>query len=486
MTASRVAWLGYAVIAAAFAALGFVHWVWSVTLRGPVMYGEGAVANAAILARARLEYTAGGQWGDVAPIFTAANYPPLFLHLASIGDPFVTGRILSIASTLFVAGAIAYRARPAGGIAAGAIALAWLGSVPVLQWGSALKPDLLALALTVAAVMALDVTAITSPATPGAATSRRASSRRYLIAGALLGLAAMAKPTALLPAVAMLVFVSRQDRRGAMLGLAAGIVAALACAFATHGPEGGALTHVIEWNELAWRVDLAASLVFLGLVLFVVPLATIALTRPSTTVVTAYTAGAAGIVLLGGREGATINYLLDLSAALALALAGRAPLLASAPRYPIAGAVQLIVALLVLNPFGVIPGRATTTGAWGDPERIATVAAMNGPMLVEDSGLLVASGRQPAVDDVFLWSRLHDRQVSGGLVFEPGDDLLAAVRAGRFDAVVTEADLSTLDATGGFERQRWHRDLVSAILGRYSLQPSPDRRPGSVFVYTRR
>jgi hypothetical protein len=148
--------------------------------------------------------------------------------------------------------------------------------------------------------------------------------------------------------------------------------------------------------------------------------------------------------------------------------------------------VQLAVALLVLNPFGVIPGRTTTTGAWGDAERIATVASMNGSLLVEDSGLLVASGRQPAVDDVFLWSRLREREASGGLVFPPGDDLISAVRAGRFTAVVSEADLSTLDATGGFERQRWHRDLVSAILERYTLQPSPDRRPGGVFVYTRR
>lgn len=480
MTATRVAWLGYAAIAAAFAALGLVHWIWSVTIRGPVLYGEGAVANAAILARERLEYTAGGRWGDVAPIFTAANYPPLFLHLAAIGDPFVTGRVVSIAATLFVAGAIAYRARTAGWLVAGTLALAWLGSVPVLQWGSAVKPDLLALGLTVAAVMVLDVSANSS------ASNTRRSLRHHVIAGALLGLAAMAKPTALLPAAAMLVFVARHDRRGALAGLAAGIVAVIACAFATHGPEGGALTHVIDWNALTWRADLAASLVFLGLVLFIVPLVTIALTRPSTTVVTAYAVGAFGIVLLGGREGATINYLLDLSAALALALAGRAPLLAAAPRYPIAGAVQLAIALLVLNPFGVIPGRTTTTGAWGDAERIASVASMNGPLLVEDSGLLVASGRQPAVDDVFLWSRLREREATGGLAFTPGEELISAVRAGRFAAVVSEADLSTLDATGGFERQRWHRDLVSAILERYALQPSPDRRPGGVFVYTRR
>src|SRR5207248_891591 len=99
---------------------------------------------------------------------------------------FVAGRVVSIAATLFVAGGIAWRARPAGPLVAGAIALAWLGSVPVIEWGPALKPDLLALGLTVGAVMALD------RARPGS-----------VLAGALLGLAVMAKPTALLPAVAM-------------------------------------------------------------------------------------------------------------------------------------------------------------------------------------------------------------------------------------------------------------------------------------------
>jgi len=244
--------------------------------------------------------------------------------------------------------------------------------------------------------------------------------------------------------------------------------------------------HVVEWNALPWRADLAASLLLLGLALLAVPIATIALTRPSTTIVTAYAAGALGILLLGGREGATLNYLLDLSAALALALGGRAPLLASGVRFPIAAIVQSAVAVLLLNPFGVIPGRVVTTGAWGDPERIAAVARISGPLLVEDSGLLVANGRQPAVDDIFLWSRLRAREVNDRFIFPAGDQLVAAVRAGRFDAVVAEADLASLDAVGGFERQRWHPDLVGAVLERYALQPSPDRRPGSLFVYTRR
>jgi Glycosyltransferase family 87 len=469
VTRAGLAWRGYAFVAALLAALGVGHWLGAVALRGPVLYGEGVVANAAFLARDRLEYTAGAHWGPDVPLFTAANYPPLFFHLVSFGDPFVTGRVLSIAGTLFVAGAIAWRARPAGPLVAGTLALAWLGSVPVLQWGSALKPDLVALAFTVAAVMALD-----------------RAGPRHTLAGALIGVAAMAKPTALLPALAMLVFVGRRDPLAAARAAASGTVAALAVAFVTHGPEGGALTHVIDWNALPWRLELALPLALLALIVLAVPIATVALTRPSTTIVTAYAAGAVGVLLLGGREGATINYFLDLSAAIALALAGRAPLLASSVRYPLAAFAQAAVAVLLLNPFGVVPGRAAGAGAWGDPARIDAVVAIEGTLLVEDAGLLVAVGRQPLVDDLFLWSRNRSREDAGQLSFPEGDALIAAVRAGRFDGVVSEADLATLDVVGGFERQRWHPDLVAAVLERYTLRPTSGPAEHPLFVYTRR
>ena len=470
MTRARLAWVAYAVVAAALALMGIGHWLWAVVLRGPVLYGEGAVAHAAILARDRLEYTFTAHYGDVTPIFTAANYPPVYFHLVGLGgDPFVIGRIFSIGATLLVAGAIAWRARCAGWLVASVIALAWLGSVPVLQWGSAVKPDLVALAFTVGAVMALD-----------------RSRPRHALAGALVGLAAMTKPTALLPAMALFVFVARTDPRAALRALGSGLASALVVAFLTRGLDKASKVHIFDWNALAWHPDFAASLVVFALILLAVPLVTIAVTRPSRTVVTAYAVGAFGIVLLGGREGATINYLLDLSAAIALAVAGRAPLLAMSVRYPVAAIAQAAVALLLLNPFGVIPGRVVNTGAWGDAARIAAVAAIPGTLLVEDSGLLVANGREPVVDDVFLWSRNRAREVEEGFSFLEGERLLNAVSAGMFDAVVTEVDLASLDHTGGFERQRWHPDLVTAILARYQLRPADDTGGPLLFVYMRR
>ncbi len=471
---ARVAWWTYAVGAGALALVVVWNWIWAVTVRGPVLYGEGAVAHAAILARDRLEYTTGARYGDVTPIFTAANYPPLYFHLAGIGDdPFVTGRVLSIAATLLVAGAIAWTARPGGWLTAGAIALAWLGSVPLMTWGLAVKPDLVALALTVGATLAL-------------ARTRPLS----LVAGILVGIAVMTKPTALLPGLALLAYVARRDPLGASRGLGGGLVAAFVVALFTQGFSDLFVVHVIDWNALPWRFELAAPLVFIALLVLAVPIATVAVTRAGGGPVGAYLVGAIGVLLLGGREGATINYFLDLSAALALAAATIAPRLSGNLGYPVASLAQLALGVLLLNPFPTTPSLLSPTGKWGDPSTVAYIRDfVPGIVLAEDSGLLVASGREPIVDDLFLWSRIY----ATGRSFIEGPALIQAVRAGQFDAVVSEVELERIDAGPGYARQRWHPDLVAAVIDRYELPP---RRvfglcPAGVwcrqlYVYTRR
>ena len=461
---ARIAWWTYAFVAGALALAVVWNWRWAVTLRGPVLYGEGAVAHAAILARDRLEYTTGARYGDVSPIFTAANYPPLYFHLAGIGDdPFVTGRVLSIAATLLVAGAIAWTARSGGWRTAGAIALAWLGSVPLMTWGLAVKPDLVALALTVGATLAL-------------ARARPLP----LVAGVLVGIAVMTKPTALLPGVALLAYVARRDPLGASRGLVGGLVAAFAVSVFTQGFSDLFVVHVIDWNALPWRFELAAPLVFIALLVLAVPIATVVIARAGGGAVGAYLVGAIGVLLLGGREGATINYFLDLSAALALAAATIAPRLSLRIGYPVASMAQLALGFVLLNPFPSTPSLLAPTGKWGDPSTVAYVRdAVPGIVLAEDSGLLVASGREPIVDDLFLWSRNY----ATGKSFLEGPRLLQAVRAGQFDAIVSEVDLERIDAGPGYARQRWHPDLVAAVLERYR-RPTPEgaRAGETVFV----
>ena len=441
-------WLLLAVAGAA-ALVGAGRWLWALWSGLPVLYGEGAVAHAAQLARDRLEYALPIAPGG--PIFVAANYPPLYFHLAAIGDPFVTGRVLSIAATLFVAGAIAYRARGAGTLVAGGLAAAWLATAPVAVWGSAVKPDLVALALTVGAVLAL-------------------GARRAALAGALLALACWTKPTAALPALALLAFLVMRDRPSVPRFAASGIAALVLAALVTVPPSAEMYEHVVAWNALPWHADQALLMGVLALFISGAAVVAFLVLRPGGAVM-AYAIGALGIAVLGGREGATFNYLLDLLAAIHLGIAQHATRVRVSPVLPVAIVLQLLAALALFDPLGILPGRAISTGAWGRPDRIAVVRSLPGTLLVEDSGLLVVDGRTPAVDDLFLWSRLQDARAD--------DRLLAAVRDGRFSAIVSESDLERMDTAPLWARQRWHESLRSAVLSRYRL----DRSEGGVFVY---
>jgi hypothetical protein len=456
MPGRPLAWWILLAVTGPLAVIAIAHWVWATSLHAPILYGEGAVAHAAILARERLEYAPSVADG---PIFVAANYPPLYFHLAGIGDPFVTGRVLSIAGTLFVASAIAWRARAGGALVAVALATAWLAAIPVAVWGPAVKPDLIALALTVAAVLALE---------------RR---RAPIVAGIAIALAVSAKPTAALPGLALGLLLLMRDRGASVRYVVAIFATGAAILVATGSANGQMFEHVVTWNALPWRGEQAILLGLLGLIVFGVTIIWLAIARRPVDAITVYALSALGIVILGGRDGATINYLLDLTAAASLGIGALALSLRHSVRYPLAAAAQAAVAVALLNPFGVLPWRAISSGAWAPPERIAVVRAIAGDLLVEDAGLLVAEGRVPRVDDLFLWSRLMER---GN--FPAGDRLVSTVRDGGFDAIVTEVDLGRLSQAPLYERQRWHPALVDAVLVRYQLEGETI----GLFVYRRR
>jgi hypothetical protein len=443
---ATLAWGSYALIAGALAAYALTMWLGALVARSPVLYGEGAVANAARLARAGVAYL------DVDPQrFVAANYPPLFLHVASIGDAFVTGRIVSILSTLFVATMIFLAARPAGRLPAAGLAAGWLALAPVMVWGPAVKPDLLALALTVAGVVTLD-------------------RRRDLaaVAGFALLFAGFAKPTAFLPALALAVWLVRADRAAftrLVFGAAVAIFAAAVTVYLDSVPD--VWRHVVTWNALSWSLEQWLPLVFLAVIVVGMPGLIAVFAGGVRGARAAYVVGAIGILIAGGREGATINYLLDLTVAIGLSIAAIAPRLRTRALVPLVLLVQLVAGTLVLDPLRVLPGRVPTTGAWSDPlpggATIAFHVDVDGRYLVEDAGLLARNGIAPVVDDLFLWSRLVER---GIIDAEP---IVSQVRDGRIDIVIAEVDLEHLDAAPGFERQRWAATLVRAVLDRYRL-----------------
>ena len=442
---ATIAWFAYLAAATVLALYALTQWLSALADRVPVMYGEGAVANAARLARDGIAYL------DPDPSrFVAANYPPLYFHIASIIDPFVTGRVASITATLLVAAMVFVTARPGGLLTAGALGAGWLAISPVMIWGPALKPDLVALALTVVAVVLLDRRRELAP-----------------IAGFALVFAALAKPTALLPAAALVAWLAWSDRatlRNCGFGAAVAVVAAAVTVYLDSVPD--VWRHVVTWNALSWSLDQAVSIAILGVLVIGISTAVAALTGGLRGARLAYLVGALAIVVLGGREGATINYLLDFAAATMLSFAAIAPRLRASAVVPLALLAQLAIGTYVLDPLAVIPGRVPTTGAWSNqPSNIAVsfFFATDGRYLMEDSGLLVKSGIAPVVDDLFLWSRLVER---GIIDAEP---IVSQVRAGRIDTVIAQTDLEHLDAAPGFERQRWAGVLVRAILDRYRL-----------------
>ena len=365
----------------------------------------------------------------------------------------MTGRILSIAATLLVAGAIAYRARGAGWPVAIVLAAAWCATEPVAVWGPAIKPDLVALALMVGAVVAVD-------------------RRRITLAGALAALAIWAKPTEALPALSLIAFLALTDRPALLRGAAGGLVTLVVAALLTHAPDAAMFEHVWRWNQLEWHPDQAFLLAVVGLLIAGVAFVALWVLRPRGALA-AYAVGALGVVLLGGREGATVNYLLDILAATWLVLATAAPRIAASRVLPAALAVQLLAALALLDPLGILPGRAISTGAWESPDAARVVHDIRGAVFPEDSGVLVADGRPVAVDDLFLWSRLYDRL---------GDTrIVDAVRGGAFDTVVSQVDLAHLDQAPLWEQQRWHPALVQAVLASYRLTG----RRGELYLYER-
>ncbi|MDQ2912137.1 MAG: hypothetical protein M3T56_02665, partial [Chloroflexota bacterium] len=283
---ATLAWAAYLVPAAALSLYALVQWLSALANRVPVLYGEGAVANAARLARNGIAYL------DTDPSrFVAANYPPLYFHLASIGDPLISGRVASIASTLAIAAMVFFGARSGGRLAAVALAAGWLALAPVMIWGPALKPDLVALALTALAVVLLDRRRELAP-----------------IAGFALVFATLAKPTALLPMAALVAWLAWSDRATLVrfgFGAAVAVVAAAVTVYLDSVPD--VWRHVVTWNALSWSAEQTVSVAVIGLIVIAAPLGIAAFTRGVAGARAAYLAGALAIVVLAGREGATIN-----------------------------------------------------------------------------------------------------------------------------------------------------------------------------------
>ncbi len=435
---SRLAWGSLASVAAVLALASLVRWSSAVSADMPALYGEGAVVHAGqLIARGVDPY---GTPADGT--FVAANYPPLGYALVALLTPlgmFTPYRVVSIVATLAIAALVAWRARRAPLVGA-ALALSFIALFPLEIWGPAVKPDLLAVALTAFAVVR---------AGP--------SWRHAALGGALAALAIAAKPTAAVPVAAVAAYLMWRERRtGVRLAISAAATLGLLVAIApARFSLSGLFTHVVTWNALPYSFAQTGLLAAAGL-LTLGAFAVLAASRADGRM-RAYVVGAALVVLLGGREGATINYLLDLAAASLVALAPS--LTTGPPVVALALAGQLLVSVAadwngVFAPHDLALARA----------RVTLSADLDGGAahLAEDSGVLLANGIEPVVDDLFLWSRV----VARGAI---ADTITPRVERGEFASVIADVPLDRVDA---YERLRWPPDLVRAVLDGYTLARS--------------
>jgi hypothetical protein len=271
------------------------------------------------------------------------------------------------------------------------------------------------------------------------------------------------------PLAIVLAYFLWRERQVALRFGAALVVASLAVLMVVLARFDGAglWKHLVVYNSFPYDIRNPVLLVVLGLVLigsFVVFAGLVADGR-----MRAYLVGAIAVVALGGHEGATINYLLDLAAASCLALA---PTIAMrSGRAPALFAAQLVATLLLstIGPFA--PPAQAVLVARADAAR--TLPA--GPIYAEDSGPLIAAGIEPVIDDSYVWARLV--ALSARV-----DDVTPRVRSGGFAAVVADVPLDKLADAAHFEQQRWPADLVSAVLDHYRL----DRHEGTLWIYVPR
>lgn len=423
------------------------EWAQIVTSGVPTGYGEGAVVHAGqILARG------GDPYAPEPPgSFVSAIYPPLAYAVAAIGaslGPFTALRIVNVAACCAVAVLAGWRARSSPPVAV-ALGASFLALYPVAAWGSGARVDLIAVACTAFAVVIAS-----------------ADPRRAALAGVLGALAIAAKPTAALPLLAVLAYFAWRERRvafrfGAALAVASAAVLAI---LLVRFDAAGLWRHLVAYNALPYDIRNSLFLAVLGIVLMGAFVG-IAL-KVGSGRMRAYLIGALAVVALAGREGATFNYLLDLAAASCLALA---PLATRSTRIAPALVVAQLVATLILTTQGPLAPPSVARLS----ERVEVIRELPaGALYVEESGLIIAAGREPIIDDTFQWARL----VMLGM---REDDVTPRMREGAFAAVVADVDLERLDSAPVLEQHRWPPDLVAAVLQRYRF----DRHDRTLWIY---
>jgi multiple sugar transport system permease protein len=472
--------MGTFLLAGAWAAsLVAHHGIVALAFPYPLNYGEGPLLDQAV----RLRELQNIYPSDLSsPPYVISNYPPLFVLLQAplvwaFGPAFLYGRAISLLCTFAVAGLIAttINTLTRDRMASVAGGLTFLAVPFVLHWSSLDRVDMLGLALSWGGLYAI---------------VRRPDRGGVILAALLLVAAVYTRQTYALaaPLAALAWLLARGQRRHALgLVIMSGGLGLLLLGVLSALTKGGFFFHTVTANANEFRWELVTgNLSFMGGIMPLLLLGGLALVvlglraRPASWwFVGAYLMGAVVTALLIGKIGSDVNYLLELSAALALAAGSLVG------RYPARPAVRsaLLLALAVQVAIMVQTSQLTyarfQAGVIENRDGLARLEEVvddsNGPVLADEyAGLLPLEGR-----GIYLQPfEMTQLQRDGRWDQRP---LIASIERREFPAIL----IWKPPYASGVYRERWTREMLETIdenyrpthkyAGTLVYRPGPDK-----------
>ncbi len=440
-----------------------VHALRAATFPFPLDYGEGPLLDQG--ARLLAGESIYARLGSETP-FTVANYPPVvpailaLLHGVGLhGWAPARGLVIasSMACVVFVVCLATGREHSwMGGAVAGAL---FLSFPPVFIWSCFVRVDFIALAFALASVLV--------------AATRPAARSTPLICAVLACLAVLSRQSYLLAApVAVIATLAAVDRRRAVTFVAALAALVAMAALAMHiATKGGFWFHIVVSNMNPWRgrrlVHLAAAALLAASGALVAAL--YAATRidrrdPASVGATAYFIAAAVSSMLAGKDGASLNYFLELAAASSI-LVGRAYAVGQRRGDSLAALCDLcllgqLAVCAVARPHVLVALDARLRERQAFEQVAARLAREPGPILADEMmGLLTEQGKRVLLQP-FELAELARQHV--------WDDsaVVRDIRDQRFGLIAIAGD----SLTDGPVRERWTRPMRDAIAQRYERE----------------
>ena len=383
--------------------------------------------------------------------FVSAPYPPVYYALVApllrfTGVNFVAGRAVALLATLAVAlFAALIVARQAPRWWAWLAAACWLGSLPVLVWATRLKPDVLAVAFSVAGLWLA----------AGAEHDKKGHAREWLglnlthhlLPALCFALAFYSKQSAWAAGMAVGVWLLRRDWR---LGLRWGILQAallvLPFVLLDLVTRHGFWIHMVDYHALPWSarrwLGIVGDMSGLHAVLLVLTGVYLVDGLRRWQLPALYIVWAAVATFSGGTFGGFHNHALEWLAALCLGAAlGLHTLWQRQRLRPLALALLAAqIAAWWLTPgwlayeLGNLPNAATTRRLEGIQRLVRGVP---GPVWGDNVGLIVTAGKPVVFNDPLIMAQAAD------LGWWDDQQFRSMLAAGGFDLILWRGDLAT-------------------------------------------